>query len=78
MPDTKGYKIDFILDSGIKLKYIEVKSSKTIIKESFKRFKFYLDKLADVNIENIFYIIYGSIERKNIFDTKIIPWTNIS
>ncbi|MCD4722837.1 MAG: hypothetical protein K8S13_23715, partial [Desulfobacula sp.] len=65
---------DFILDAGMKITAIEVKSGKTISTSFFKNLR-YLSKISNINVEN--YLIYGG--RKNYIQAgiNIVSWLNI-
>ncbi len=73
--DSRGSEIDIILDHGLHLDLIEVKSSETIKADLFKNFsKFALD----VPIETKQYMIYAGNKKQHRFNTSVMPWYDIS
>jgi predicted AAA+ superfamily ATPase len=61
--DNKGNEVDCLIDDGIKLTPIEIKSGHTFNQEFFKNIN-YWNKISGNSIENAFIIYGGAISRK--------------
>ena len=72
--DSKGQEIDFILDEGIKVEAIEVKSGKTITSSFFKNLK-YFSKISNIKVNN--QLIYGGDNNHTQEGIKITSWDKI-
>ncbi len=73
--DNKGKEIDFLLDMGLNIRAIEVKSSQTISSSFFENLK-YLKKISDIEV--IAQLIYGGGKNHIRENIKITSWNNIS
>lgn len=73
--DNKGIEIDFIIDRGIRLYPLEVKSGQTIINEYFKNIS-YWQKIAG-NKSGKGYIVYAGNEDQIRTNFKVYSWTSI-
>ncbi len=72
--DNKGKEIDFILDDGIKIRAIEVKSGQTINSSFFENLK-YFSKISDIEVNN--QLIYGGNNNHIQEGIKITSWDKI-
>ena len=72
--DYKGNEVDLVVDEVINLSLIEIKSAKTVNKEFFKNFEYFMKE--GYNIKNSA-LIYGGDENKKIKDYQIISWKYI-
>jgi len=73
--DRVGNEIDIIIEKGVSIIPIEVKSGRTINSNYFKGIN-YLNKLSDVKLDGI--IIYGGEKSQFRNDINIQTWKNIN
>ncbi|KAB2859342.1 MAG: ATP-binding protein [Flavobacteriales bacterium] len=74
--DNIGNEIDLLVDNGMNLKIVEIKSSKTIHDDFFKGLN-YFDKIQQ-NYKIQRYIAYAGNENRTQFDTKVLSWNQLS
>jgi len=72
--DRKGHEVDLILDNGVNITGIEVKSGKTISSSFFKNLK-YLSDISDISIKNR--LIYGGNKNYIRENVEIVSWRNV-
>lgn len=70
--DNHGKEIDLIIEDGLKIKPVEIKSGYTFHTDFITGLE-YWNKLSNNNPENA-YLIYGGEENKFFKSTRIIPW----
>ncbi|MBI2258814.1 MAG: ATP-binding protein [Flavobacteriia bacterium] len=73
--DNTGNEIDLLIDKGIELEFIEIKSAQTIKQDFFKNLT-KVEKLA-TNYKVKKNIIFGGDESRTQFETKILTWENL-
>ncbi len=73
--DKTGHEIDCLIESGNKIKPVEIKSGMTLIKDYFNNIN-YWNKLSGNKAENS-YLIYGGIENQIHSNGNVISWKNI-
>ena len=73
--DSGGHEIDLLIDQGSSIKTIEIKSAKTIKPNFFKELTYIENLATDFETEKC--IVYGGDEKRNQFNTSILPWNMI-
>lgn len=73
--DNNGSEIDLLIDKGINLTLIEIKSAQTIKQDFFKHLS-KIEKLA-INYITDKNIIYGGAENRKQYETNILTWDNL-
>lgn len=73
--NSKGHEVDILIDNGIELIPVEIKSGETITKAYFKGIN-YWNKLTDTTRGYVVYAGNELQERSN--GTKVVPYTEIS
>ncbi len=71
--DNTGNEIDCIIDDGVKIKCIEIKSSTTISVDFFKGLNFY-KKLDETSLP---YLIYGGDINGKRKEADVVSWKNL-
>ncbi len=71
--DSTGNEVDCLIDSGLQVKSIEIKSSSTISSDFFKG----LDYYGKLNAQAVPYLIYGGLTPQVRKEGKVIAWNNI-
>lgn len=71
--DSSGHEVDLLVEDGLKLSAIEVKSSKTIHTDFFKNLKKFEKIKPDVKS----YLVYGGQEFQKRTDGTVIGYTNL-
>jgi predicted AAA+ superfamily ATPase len=71
--DSTGNEVDCLIDSGLQVKSIEIKSSSTISSDFFKG----LDYYGKLNAQAVLYLIYGGLTPQVRKEGKVIAWNNI-
>lgn len=73
--DNTGNEVDLIIDEGVKMKAIEIKSASTIKSEQLKNINYYqsLNKIKTLKTM----LIYGGDENFKLNSTEIMSWKNI-
>lgn len=71
--DSSGHEIDLLVEDGLKLRAIEVKSSKTIHSDFFKNLK----KFEKIKPDVISYLVYGGQEFQKRTDGIVIGFNNL-
>ncbi len=72
--DTSGNEVDILIEDGLKLSAVEVKSSKTIHPDFFKNLKQFQKIKPDVAS----YLVYGGIEFQKRTDGTVIGFNNLN
>ncbi len=72
--DRTGNEIDLLIEEGEKVKLVEIKSSKTIKLDFFKRLN-YVEKLT-TNLIISKYLIYGGDESQKRTQGQVLSWNN--
>lgn len=72
--DSTGHEIDCIIDEGIKLKAIEIKSGTTIKDNFFDNLRFFNKTAKGLRIESS--VIYGGTQAMKRSDGNVIGWEN--
>lgn len=70
--DKVGHEIDCILDKGLDLMLIEIKSGKTITSEMFKNIEYW--KKISGKIKNESYLIYGGSNNQKRNGINVLSW----
>lgn len=73
--DNNGSEIDLLIDRGVNLTLIEIKSAQTIKQDFFKNLS-KIEKLA-INYSTEKNIIYGGTENRRQYDTNILTWDHL-
>ena len=71
--DSTGNEVDCLIDSGLQVKSIEIKSSSTISSDFFKGLNYY----GKLNAQAVPYLIYGGLTPQVRKEGKVIAWNNI-
>lgn len=74
--DNKGIEIDCIIDNGINLTPVEIKSGTTLNTDYFKNLN-YWNKISDNSVENSF-VVYGGDSTGNTKDCTLLSWKDIN
>ena len=69
--DSKGNEVDVILDYGMHLSPVEIKSGQTVVSDFFKGIK-YIQRISDQIDEP--YMIYGGKESRNQEGVQVVSW----
>lgn len=72
--DSKGNEVDLILDYGMHLSPVEIKSGQTVVSDFFKGIK-YIQRISDQINEP--YLIYGGKESRNQEGVQVVSWMEI-
>lgn len=70
--DHLGNEVDLILDNGIQLVSVEIKSGKTLSSDFFKGLKCYNQLSSEFNTMQ--YLIYGGTENRTMYDAYVYPY----
>ncbi|MGI6521783.1 MAG: ATP-binding protein [Fermentimonas sp.] len=71
--DSTGNEVDCLIDSGLQVKSIEIKSSSTISSDFFKGLNYY----GKLNAQAVPYLIYGGLTPQVRREGKVIAWNSI-
>ena len=71
--DSTGNEVDCLIDSGLQVKSIEIKSSSTISSDFFKGLNYY----GKLNAQAVPYLIYGGLTPQVRKEGKVIAWNSI-
>jgi len=70
--DNTGNEVDCLIDDGVRIKSIEIKSSTTLNSEFFKGLNYY--KKLNESTES--YLIYGGCQNMERKEAEIVKWSN--
>ena len=74
--DKTGHEVDCLIEEGTLLKYIEIKSGRTLNTSFFKNLTFF-QKLSEASPENA-YLIYGGKEVQYRKQAQIVGWESLA
>ncbi len=74
--DRSGNEVDLLIDNGIQLSALEIKSGQTINRDYFKGLKFW-QKLAGETAGKA-WLVYGGDTRQNRSDAIVFPWYELN
>lgn len=72
--DSSGNEVDILIERGLKLTAVEIKSAKTIHPNFFKTLKYF----KKINPSVLSYLVYGGIETQDRTDGNVVGFNNLS
>lgn len=72
--DSSGNEVDILIERGLKLTAVEIKSAKTIHPNFFKTLKYF----KKINPSVLSYLVYGGIETQERTDGNVVGFNNLN